>query len=158
MPEAGSLASRVSRQSEHVYETRGRFVAMAVLQDDAICSHIATEAKMASKSNLVEIINVTTDVESTGKPGWGAVDAACGLIVVGIDTYEKWANHYKEQRDITLQTVPRHEKYRFGNDHACAAADGSFTPACWGITSAPFSLAWSRAPFHFSRPRPSSWS
>ncbi|CAK0794430.1 unnamed protein product, partial [Prorocentrum cordatum] len=110
----------------------GGFFAMTVLQDDEVCSYVATEAKMAERSNMVEHITLATDIEKSGRPGWGAVDTACGFNVMGLVTFDAWAKHYKDVHSITLETVPYHKKYRFGNDQVCTATEGVFIPIMLG--------------------------
>ncbi|CAK0909173.1 unnamed protein product, partial [Prorocentrum cordatum] len=110
----------------------GGFVAMTVLQDDEICSYIVTEAKMASRSILVEHINLAIDIETSGRLGWGALDTACGFNMMGLDTYAKWEIHCKKEHGITLHTIPYHKKYRFGNDQICTATDGAIIPIMLG--------------------------
>ena len=39
---------------------------------------------MAAISNLVEHISMTVDIEKSGRPGWGAVDTACGFNMMGM--------------------------------------------------------------------------
>eukprot|EP00959_Pyramimonas_sp_CCMP1952_P261293 5462957-Pyramimonas_sp.AAC.1 len=51
------------------------------------CDYSVTEAKMASRSNLVEHINLAIDIKTSGRPGWGALDAACGFNMMGLGTY-----------------------------------------------------------------------
>ncbi|CAK0875279.1 unnamed protein product, partial [Prorocentrum cordatum] len=110
----------------------GGFFAMTVLQDDEVCSYVATEAKMAARSNMVEHVTLAIDIEKSGRPGWGAVDTACGFNMMGLATFDAWAKHYKDVHSITLETVPYHKKYRFGNDQVCTATEGVFIPIMLG--------------------------
>eukprot|EP00959_Pyramimonas_sp_CCMP1952_P267973 5602606-Pyramimonas_sp.AAC.1 len=65
---------------------------------------------------MVEHVTLAIDIEKSGRPGWGAVDTACGFNMMGLATFDAWAKHYKDVHSITLETVPYHKKYRFGND------------------------------------------
>eukprot|EP00959_Pyramimonas_sp_CCMP1952_P008558 179076-Pyramimonas_sp.AAC.1 len=66
---------------------------------------------MASRSILVEHINLAIDIETSGRLGWGALDTACGFNMMGLDTYAKWEIHCKKEHGITLHTIPYHKKY-----------------------------------------------
>ncbi|CAK0866084.1 unnamed protein product [Prorocentrum cordatum] len=87
---------------------------------------------MASRSKIVEHISLAINIKTSGRPGWGALDTACGFNMMGLDTYAKWEVHYKNEHGITLQTIPYHKKYRFGNDQICAATDGGVIPIMLG--------------------------
>ena len=131
---------------------------MAVLKDDEICSYIVTEAKMASRSNLVEHVNLAIDIETAGKPSWGTLDTTCGFNMMGMDTYEKWKRHDKDAHSITLQTIPYHNKYWFAMTKSARRQRASSYRSCWATTTASFSCAWFRARPRFCCPRRSSWN
>ncbi|CAK0820984.1 unnamed protein product, partial [Prorocentrum cordatum] len=129
---ADKKTNRGFHNIENKVRATGGFFAMTVLQDDEVCSYVATEAKMAARSNVVEHVTLAIDIGKSGRPGWGAVDTACGFNMMGLVTFDAWAKRYKDVHSITLETVPCHKKYRFGNDQVCTATEGVFIPIMLG--------------------------